>query len=275
MTDLLLVDGPYLAHRSYDAPYHLLTSDGRNSTMLHSFIRSLNYLRKQINPKKTIIAWESPGTMSWRKNLDCRYKSTRGTKSDFIEELKDLQKILFLLNIPQYKSPNNEADDVIANFATKAKYPVVIFTSDKDLMQLVNGNCQVFDGKSFYDAKKVEEKFFVTPDLIPDLLAIAGDKSDNIEGINGFGFKKSAKVIHEFGHVENIGPTCSSMLDWSIFTKEKILMNKKLTLLNPNCYLEKIPTEEVKESLFELLNKYELKSIKEKLNEYKLIGENR
>ena len=208
--ETLIVDGPYLAHRSWGAPYKLTTQDDRDSTMIHTFLRSLNSLRKQFNPSQIIIARESPGTPSWRKEISSSYKGRRiMVNPEYVIELEDLQKLLCLLNIPQYMSPGNEADDVIARLSIsindlKVKYPIVVFTVDKDLMQLVGENLRVYDGKEFYDDVKVKAKFGVYPEHIPDLLAIAGDKSDNIQGLNGIGVKKAANLINKNGSVEDI-----------------------------------------------------------------------
>ena len=270
----LIIDGSYLAQRSFKAPYHLTTTDGRDATLIHSFIRTLNSLHKQLTPKHIVIAWESPGTPSQRRLQYSAYKSQRTANPEYISELKDLQKLLYLFGIPQYNSSGNEADDVIAKLVGSEK--IVVFTTDKDLMQLVSDNCQVYDGKTFYDTAKVKEKFGVLPSQIPDLLAIAGDKADNIEGISGYSIKKSAKILREFGNVESIPfPICSSNMHLSLPMQEKILRNKRLTLLRYNCELEKVPKEDVKETIEDILDKYELKSIKEKIEEYKFSGDAR
>jgi len=275
--DTLLVDGPYLAHRSYDAPYKLTTSNGRDATMIHSFIRSLNSFRKKFKPNQIIVAWESPGTPSWRRKQYPAYKGTRDKlDSQYIYQLNDLQKLLHLLNVNQYNSPTNEADDVIANLTVGEAMDfnnVLIFSSDKDLMQLVDIYCHMYNGKQLYTVDDVKEKFGVLPKYLPDLLAITGDKSDNIEGIEGFGNKKAAKLVNEECHVEEIDfGSCSTNIVWSEQLKKKILNNKYLIMLNYDCKLERIPKYRVNESLISILNKYELNSIKNKIEEYKLMG---
>jgi len=277
--ETLLVDGPYLAHRSYDAPYKLTTSDGRDATMIHSFIRSLNALRKQFGPKRIIIAWESPGTPSWRRKLYPAYKGMRGRLDEqFIFQISDLQKLLYLLNVSQYNSYGNEADDVIAKISNddNVKKPIVIFTCDKDMMQLVGEQVHIYDGKTFYDINGVKEKYFVYPKQIPDLLAIAGDKSDNIKGLDGYGFKKAAALIDKYNNIEHLDITsCSRNILYSNRTKIRLLRNKKLTKLNFECKLTPVPYQKAKESIEDILNKYELKKMKEKIEEYKLIGDER
>jgi len=275
MYQTLIIDGPYLAHRSYSAPYKLTTSDGRDSTMIHSFMRSLNSFRKQFAPDTIIIAWESHGTPSWRKKQYPAYKGTRGMIDEqFIYQLNDLQNLLALFKVKQFNSPTNEADDVIARLTIDSiKYPVLIFTKDKDMMQLVGESLQVYDGKVFYDINKVKEKFFVYPEQIPDLLAIGGDKVDNIYGLEGYGFKKAAQLIKKYGKVEDIElSNCSRNIVWSEQTKNRLIKNKKLTKLNFGCDLQKIPKEKPKDTIESILDKYELNKMKESIEEYKLMG---
>jgi len=266
----LIIDGPYLAHKSYQAPYKLTTTGGRDATMIHSFIRSLNSFRKQFNPETIIIAWESHGTPSWRKEQYPAYKGTRGRPDEqFIYQLEDLQRLLFLFNVDQFYAFNNEADDVIASYVEDNSKNIVIFTSDKDIMQLVNEKCFVYDGKVLYDFNKVKEKFFVNPKQIPDLLAIAGDKADNIQGIDGFGFKKAAKILEKYKYIENI-----SDIESIAKYKKMLKVNKKLTTLNKCCPLVALEYLNCSKSIEAILDKYELKKMKEKIGEYKLLGRN-
>jgi len=275
--ETLIVDGPYLAHRSYDAPYRLTTSTGRDATMIHSFIRSLNSFKKQFGPKQIIITWESPGTPSWRRKLYPAYKGVRGKlDQQFIFQQEDLQKLLYLFGVKQYNSYGNEADDVMGRLSidiNNIKYPIVIFTCDKDIMQLVGKQLHIYDGKKFYDIDAVKEKFLVYPEQIPDLLAIAGDKSDNIKGLDNVGYKKAAKLIEKYGDVEHINiVSCSRNVVYNERTKNRLMLNKRLTKLNFGCTLGDIPRKKVNTTIEAILDKYQLKKMKESIKEYKLMG---
>jgi len=274
----LIIDGPYLTHKSHSAPYRLSTSDGLDATIIHSFIRSLNYIRKKFKPEKIIITWESHGTESWRKKEYSDYKSSSTPIARmYIDEIKDLQILLHLFGVKQYYSPRNEADDVIAKLTNVEIKPVLIHTTDKDIMQLVNGYVHVWSGKDIFDSEKVKEKYGVEPMYIPDLLAIAGDKSDNIKGVDGIGFKKASKIINKEGSVENMTFfSCSRNMGYSEEIKKRVLKNKKLTKLNTNCELIEVPNSDFKteHTIESLLDKYNLKKMKEKIDEYKLMGEN-
>jgi len=237
--------------------------------MIHSFLRTLNSLRKQWNPEQFIITWESHGTKSWRRELLPTYKPSSGTVSqDYISELQDLQLLLYLLNIKQYYSPNNEADDVIATLVKPSHYQTLIYTVDKDIMQLVSPVIQVWTGKELMTEATVHHKFGIAPHQIPDYLAILGDTSDNIKGIDKYGPKKTLGVLKKYPTIEDI-PISEPLYQYL----QQLYLNKKLTLLNHNCKLESIPNENFKteKTLTSILDKYELVKIKENIDEYKLL----
>jgi len=259
----LIIDGPYLAHRSYGAPYKLTTTTGLDATMIHSFMRTLKSLYKQFKPKEIIIAWESHGTKSWRREMLPTYKPSSGkVTQEYIDELRDLQVLLHLLNIKQYYSPNNEADDVIGRLTTNKKENILVYTVDKDIMQVVNQFVHVWTGKEFVMEETVVAKFGVKPKQIPEYLAIVGDTSDNIKGLHMVGPKKALKFMN-------------GEISINVEQLKKIQFNVRLTSLNCNCKLESIPNKNFKtdETLSSIMDKYELRKMKENIKEYKLLGE--
>ena len=102
-----------------------------------------------------------------------------------------------------------EADDIIATLAKNATEEgaiVTIFSSDKDLMQLVSEDIKMYDPirNIFIDSDRVREKFGVSPDKVIDVQALIGDKVDNIPGVPGVGVKTASSLISEFKTVENL-----------------------------------------------------------------------
>ena len=102
-----------------------------------------------------------------------------------------------------------EADDIIATLSKKATEEgaiVTIFSSDKDLMQLVSNNIKMYDPirNIFIDIDRVKEKFGVTPDKVIDVQALVGDTVDNVPGVPGVGVKTASSLISEFGNVETL-----------------------------------------------------------------------
>jgi DNA polymerase I len=238
----LLIDGPYLAHRSMTTPHRLSTSNGIDSTMIFYFLNTIKALQKRFNPSETIIAWESHGTPSWRRKLLPTYKPGNGNPTAWI---LDIQQILHDSGFKQYFSPENEADDVIA---TLAKGPSTIFTIDKDIMQLVNDSIpiRVYIKETLFNESEVKAKYGVPPHLIPDYLALVGDASDNIKGIKGIGPKKAIQILQSDSNPYDRDP--------------KFILNRKLTTLNDSCSLQKISF--FSEEILSLIDKYELISLK-------------
>src|SRR5690606_23607562 len=102
-----------------------------------------------------------------------------------------------------------EADDIIATYARQAVEQgkkVTIVGSDKDLMQLVNDHVRLYDPikAKYIGADEVFEKFGVMPDKVVDVQALAGDSVDNIPGVPGIGIKTAARLITDFGNLEEL-----------------------------------------------------------------------
>lgn len=262
--DTLIVDFPYLSHRSYCAPFQLTTKTGLNSTLIYSFLVTVKSLREKFNPKEIIFACESYGTKSWRRALQSTYKPVKRTEQGYITSVNDLKILLYLLGYKQCKADCNEADDTIATLAVGASKTKLIFTVDKDIMQVINPLVHIYTGKEIFDETKVKEKFGVYPRQIPDLLAITGDRADNIVGVKGYGPKKATAVLNQYGIIEHI-PNHEDINKHRI----KLLLNKRLTLLNKHAKIEELKFEAT-ETISSLLDKYELKKIKEHINDYKV-----
>jgi len=233
--------------------------------MIHNFLISINSLRKKLNPEIIEVAWESHGTKSWRREMYADYKPSKGVDDAFIYQFNSIQLLLYLLKVKQYYAPKNEADDVLAGLNNNELN--VIFTKDKDIFQIVDETTHIYDGKKIYKLKDAIEKFGVQPRYIADLLAIAGDTSDNIIGLNGYGPKKAEKVIKSYGTIEN----WIKNENFTEETKKLLRINKKLTTLNSNCKpIElKFNTEETDISILE---DYGLNRLKDKIHEIRLLG---
>src|SRR4030042_3668707 len=125
MYDKLIIDGPYLAHKSNCVKHRLLTSHNIDSSMIHIFLSTLRHIHKTFSIGQTQIAWESHGTPSWRKAILPTYKPSRPADSLYLSQLPDLQAILQPLKIPQFYSPKNDADDVIASLSSFANKTLI------------------------------------------------------------------------------------------------------------------------------------------------------
>jgi len=274
--DILLVDGPYLAHRSRGAPYKLTTSKGLNATTLHNFMRSLLAVYKKFQPRTVAVCWESHGTPSWRRELYSDYKPSGTIEADFLEEANDVRLLLHLLKIKQFYAPNNEADDVLCALATQyaKNESTIIFTRDKDLMQLVNSDfppIHVYDGKEVFDEMKVYKKFGVFPYQLCDYLSLTGDKVDNVPGVTGIGDKKAVKLLKEYDNIETI-PTDKFPNGNESFSEA--MRAKKLITLNCEAQVKPLFEHSItfQQTIDTILDKYELESIKKDIDKYQAIG---
>jgi len=113
------------------------------------------------------------------------------------------------LNLPCIEMDDYEADDIIATYAKRAQaegFEVTIVSSDKDLMQLIGHNIQMYDAMKDRQigAAEVMEKFSVAPDKVLEVLSLIGDSSDNVPGVPGIGPKTAAELINEYGDLENL-----------------------------------------------------------------------
>ena len=260
---MLLIDSPFLSHRSFSLQNKLTTSTGLDATLIHNFIRSLGPLKRKFPSAEMVFAFESYGTTQWRKELYQNYKPSKHVCDDYKEQVRDLQRLLSNLGYKLYYSPGNEADDVIATLSINSNKNVCMLTVDKDLMQLLCDSIHMYNGKELFTEKDVFNKYLVYPHQIPDLLAVWGDVSDNIEGIESFGLKKSAELVNRYGHIENIPE--SEPIHKQI---AKIKLNKQLTTLNTSCPLVNYkPLPFV--STNDIISKYELKQISESIESYK------
>jgi DNA polymerase-1 len=242
----------------------LTTSTGLDSTLISGFLQSLRKVKEKFNPQKTIIAWESKGYGSWRNDLYKSYKANRiCPHPDYLDQQEDIKSILNLLNYPQYTTKDSEADDILAHCTKEQPKPIIIYTNDKDMMQLVQDGVYVWTGKHLFDTEKVIDKYLVHPNQIPDLLAISGDSADNIDGIKNHGPVKASKLLKKYKHIENI-PDDDLLSKY----KDRLALFKSITKLKTNCTL--IPVENSDgNDLSHFLNKYELKKISQHINQYK------
>lgn len=142
------------------------------------------------------------------------YKATRPPKpEDAVVALRAIIKDLKTCVAPVVSVPHLEADDLIAGFATQASEPVVIWSSDKDLAQLISPTVKMLiDGKLFGE-EECFAKFGAWPNQIRDYLAITGDSADNIKGCPGIGAKGAAALLQRFGTLDGIRSAPDELLD--------------------------------------------------------------
>ena len=144
------------------------------------------------------------------RNLFPEYKANRlKVPEELLAQIPMVKEVIDALGVPRIEVPGAEADDIIGTLSRLAEekgMDVIIVSSDKDLYQLVSEKVRIRDSlkEKTVGEDEVRETFGVGPGQVADLLALAGDPSDNIPGVPGIGEKTASGLIREFGTVENL-----------------------------------------------------------------------
>ncbi len=216
-----------------------MTSDGFNTSAVFGFVNTLEEVLRKEKPTHIAVCFDPKGP-TFRSELLDSYKGERpDTPEDIKRSIPIIKSIIECYGIPVLESPGYEADDVIGTMATRASkegFTTYMMTPDKDFGQLVGPNViqykPAYRGQDFElrGEKEVCERYGIerTSQVI-DLLALMGDKIDNIPGCPGVGEKTAQKLIADFGSVENIIAHAGEMKG---ALKKKIEDNAALIMLS-------------------------------------------
>lgn len=211
MKKIFIIDVSNFLFRSYYAIGAMTNDKGVSSNALFGFIRSVQKIFKDFQPSHAVCVFDGPDNKKSRTALYADYKIHRkSAPEDLYPQIDMAATYCKLAGIPVIQVDGFEADDAmaaIAVWAEKQAADVYLCSSDKDLMQLVSPHVfllQAHKENLIIDAAKVEEQFGVPPSQMLDLLAIMGDASDNIPGLEGFGPKTAAALLKEFGSLDEL-----------------------------------------------------------------------
>ncbi|MCK5567444.1 MAG: DNA polymerase I, partial [Actinomycetia bacterium] len=243
---IILIDSNNIAYRAFFAlPDTITTSSGIITNAVLGFTNIILKLAEDFKPDTIICAFDSKGPTFRHKMFD-QYKIHRKKMPDeLIHQIPLIKQVMEAFNIACIEKEGMEADDILASLARKASgsyKQVIIFTGDKDMLQMVSDDIKVLSSKKsitdtiIYNREGVEKKLGVNPDRVKDLLALMGDSSDNIPGIGGIGPKTAVKLIKQFGTIEEIfegiesikSEKLKNLLDQN---REVAFMSKKLAIL--------------------------------------------
>jgi DNA polymerase-1 len=243
MKKLLIIDVSNLFYRCFYGSTPLITSKGIPVQALHGFVRGMNSLIKERAPDYIALAMEGSGP-SFRKAIEPLYKANRSELPNELKgQLKLLPDLIEALGFKSYRYPGFEADDVIGTLVIEArrKFPdieVEIVSSDKDFSQLVDEKANIFDlAKNLtLGVKEIHNKYGIWPEQFVDYLAIVGDTSDNIKGVQGIGPKGALKLLQQFKTLEgiyvNLSSIKTSMQVKLLQSKDEVFKAKKLAKIN-------------------------------------------
>jgi len=280
---LFLIDSYGFIFRAYHARARsgappMRTTTGLSTEAVYIFHNMVRKLREAHQPEYVAAIFESGKT--FREEAFAGYKANRTEMPpDLREQIPYIRRLLEAMRIPVLEYPGFEADDVIGAMARRAseKFDVVIVSSDKDMLQLVDERVHMYNPVKenvWYDAAVTEEFMGVKPTQVADLLALMGDTIDNIPGAPGIGEKGALGLIQRFGSVEGAlehaaGVERKTYRESLQNNREQILLSKRLATIDTT-----VPVE------FEMANLAtqepdigELKKIYKELEFYSLLKE--
>ena len=206
-----LIDASSFIFRAFYAVRPLSNKAGLPTNAVFGFANMVLKVLEDLQPSHIAVVYDTKHP-SFRKELYSDYKANRSAMpEDLIPQMPYVKKFVEALGLPSFEQPGFEADDIIGTLAERAAHmngeaDVCIVSSDKDLMQLVNGHIFLYDTMKEvkYTPAEVKEKLGVPPALVPDYLGLVGDSSDNIPGVKGIGPKGAVALLEQFGSMENI-----------------------------------------------------------------------
>ena len=206
---LLLIDGSGYIFRAFFALPPLTDKIGTPVGAVFGFCNMLFKLAQDRPGEQMIVVFDK-GSHSFRNEMYADYKANRDeTPEELVPQFPLVREAATAFGVPVVELEGYEADDIIATYARQAAAdgrPVTVVSSDKDLMQLIGGGIEMFDPMKSKEIGRDEvmAKFGVGPEKVRDVLALAGDTSDNVPGVPGIGVKTAALLLEEFGDLESL-----------------------------------------------------------------------
>src|SRR2546427_4661731 len=211
--ELFLVDGNNLAYRAFFAlPEELATTEGFPTNALLGFTNMLFKLLSDYRPKGVAVAWDTRAVH--RHEISEEYKSERRPMPDLLgEQFPFFRPIVEAFGYRNLEFEGWEADDVIATLATRADeagIKTTVVSTDRDAFQLVSENVALMmtprgvSDVHVYTPDRVEARYGIRPEQVPDFIGLKGDTSDNIPGVPGIGDKTAGQLIAQYGSLEEV-----------------------------------------------------------------------
>jgi DNA polymerase-1 len=206
---LYIVDAHSLIFQVFHAIAQMTSPAGLPTNALFGFTRDLLFLRDDKKPDFLLCVFDHPEP-TFRDKIYPEYKANRSPMPDDLRlQIPLIHQLLKAMRIPVLSTAGYEADDVIATLAVAGQardMDVFICTSDKDCRQLITDRVCIFNlrKKEVLDAEGLLRDWNIRPSQVIDLLVLVGDTVDNVPGVPGIGIKTAAKLLNEYGTLENL-----------------------------------------------------------------------
>lgn len=281
---LVIIDGNSLLNRAFYALPPMANSKGQPTGAIYGFTTMLFKIFDEIKPNYIGAAFDRKAP-TFRHIEYKDYKAGRKKMPDELgAQFEPVKELLKAFNIGIYEIDGYEADDIIGTIAKRYESPeleVIIFTGDKDALQLVSEYTKVMITKKgiteteIYDLNYLKEKYNLNPKGIIDLKGLMGDSSDNIPGVPGVGEKTALKLLSQFGTLENVFENIDNISGKKLNenlreNKETAYFSKKLATIDVNVPIETdLSNMQIKDyddvKIRNLFDDYEFKSLINKI----------
>ena len=249
---LLLIDGNSVLFRAFYATSYgniMKTSKGVYTNAVYAFANMLNKAIKTIRPDYCAVAFDK-GKHTFRHDIAPDYKAGRKeTPEELIMQFPLVRDMLKAYNIPYLEYDTIEADDIIGSLAKKYDMETCILSSDRDMLQLIDDTTSVYVmRKGMSDIAKMDEtalkdEYGLKPYQIIDYKGLAGDKSDNIKGVEGVGDKTAVKLLNDYdtceGIYDHINEIKGKLQEKLIRDKDSCFLSKQLATIKTDVEIDK------------------------------------
>ena len=287
MKKVLLIDGNSLLFRAYYATSYtgnvMKTKSGVYTNAIFAFSNMINKVREISNPDYALVAFDTD-KKTFRHKEYSDYKSGRKpAPSELVMQFPLAREMIEKMGIVWYELEGYEADDIIGTLAKEASqkgYKVDIFSSDRDLLQLLDNNVSLNVPKKgiseidIVTPDNIKEFYGIRADQVVDYKGLRGDDSDNIKGIAGVGEKTATKLLEDYDSIEgiynNIDSIKGKLKEKLLEGKEDALNSKKLATIYTSVPLsfeiETCILTNKNQELIEFYQTYEMFSLMKKVN---------
>jgi 5'-3' exonuclease len=211
MQSLYLIDASIYIYRAWhNTPTSVRNVHNEAANAAIGFAQFLIHVLEQERPSHIVCAFDSKREDSARKALHPFYKANRRPVPESLsKQFLWCRELAEAMGINCFSSPTLEADDIIGTlcqYATKQHARNIILSGDKDLSQFITKHDIYWDyaKKKRYSYREISKRFGVNPNQIPDMLALSGDKVDNIPGVPGVGAHTAARLLFKWGNLDNL-----------------------------------------------------------------------
>ncbi|MDD5455104.1 MAG: DNA polymerase I [Candidatus Ratteibacteria bacterium] len=235
----LLIHGNALAYKSYYSLASIPFELGKRESPISLFAKIILKILKDYKPTYCAVVFDKPSPAKIKKSTFTLSTSHPSMSTSLLKEIASFKKILKALNILVVQKKGYKASDLIGKLAessSKRNLEIIIISSNKDVLQLISENIRVinpFQDYKVYSNENIKQEIGVSPEQIPDFLALTGEKEANIPGIEGIGEKKAIELLKEYSNIENIIEKAQNLKEQSSalrLYKNIALINKKIPI---------------------------------------------